>query len=93
MDVIYDPVGMIKGFSRGEYVRRVADRPVDCLKCIAWKGRAVVVGFAAGKIEQLPLNLVLLKNVSVVGIHWGAYISESRCLVRQWVTNAFVGRK
>jgi NADPH2:quinone reductase len=46
------------------------------MKCIAWKGRAVVVGFAAGKIEQLPLNLVLLKNVSVVGIHWGAYTSE-----------------
>jgi NADPH2:quinone reductase len=48
------------------------------MKCIAWKGRAVVVGFAAGKIEQLPLNLVLLKNVSVVGIHWGAYTSERR---------------
>ncbi|CCM02587.1 uncharacterized protein FIBRA_04690 [Fibroporia radiculosa] len=57
VDVIYDPVGMIK----------------DCLKCIAWKGRALVVGFAAGKIEKLPLNLVLLKNISVVGIHWGAY--------------------
>lgn len=45
----------------------------DSMKCIAWKGRALVVGFAAGQIEQLPLNLVLLKNVSVVGIHWGAY--------------------
>ncbi|KAJ3487411.1 hypothetical protein NLI96_g3564 [Meripilus lineatus] len=49
VDVIFDPVGMIK----------------DCLKCIAWKGRAIVVGFANGKIEQLPLNLVLLKNVAV----------------------------
>ncbi|EIN11815.1 NAD(P)-binding protein [Punctularia strigosozonata HHB-11173 SS5] len=57
VDVIYDPVGMIK----------------DCLKCIAWKGRALVIGFAAGKIEQLPLNLVLLKNISIVGLHWGAY--------------------
>ncbi|KZT10980.1 alcohol dehydrogenase [Laetiporus sulphureus 93-53] len=57
VDVIYDPVGLIK----------------DSLKCIAWKGRALVVGFAAGKIEQLPLNLVLLKNISIVGIHWGAY--------------------
>ncbi|KAI0733123.1 alcohol dehydrogenase [Fomitopsis betulina] len=57
VDVIYDPVGMIK----------------DCLKCIAWKGRALVVGFAAGQIEKLPLNLVLLKNISIVGIHWGAY--------------------
>ncbi|OSX66277.1 hypothetical protein POSPLADRAFT_1132996 [Postia placenta MAD-698-R-SB12] len=57
VDVVYDPVGLIR----------------DCLKCIAWKGRALVVGFAAGQIEKLPLNLVLLKNISIVGIHWGAY--------------------
>ncbi|KAH9839446.1 alcohol dehydrogenase [Rhodofomes roseus] len=57
VNVVYDPVGMIR----------------DSLKCIAWKGRAVVVGFAAGQIEKLPLNLVLLKNISIVGIHWGAY--------------------
>ncbi|KZO98968.1 alcohol dehydrogenase [Calocera viscosa TUFC12733] len=60
VDVIYDPVGLIK----------------DSLKCIAWKGRAVVVGFAGGKIEQLPSNLILLKNISVVGVHWGAYIKN-----------------
>lgn len=59
-DVIYDPVGLIK----------------DSLKCIAWKGRAIVVGFAAGKIEQLPSNIILLKNISVVGLHWGAYIKH-----------------
>ncbi|KAF8503081.1 alcohol dehydrogenase [Gautieria morchelliformis] len=57
VDVIYDPVGLIR----------------DSLKCIAWKGRAVVVGFVGGEIEKLPLNLVLLKNISIVGIHWGAY--------------------
>lgn len=56
-DVVYDPVGLIR----------------DSLKCIAWKGRALVVGFVAGEIEKLPLNLVLLKNISIVGIHWGAY--------------------
>ncbi|KAG9098466.1 hypothetical protein FS749_003752 [Ceratobasidium sp. UAMH 11750] len=59
VDVIYDPVGLIK----------------DSLKCIAWKGRALVVGFAAGQIEKLPMNLVLLKNISIVGVHWGAYMS------------------
>jgi NADPH2:quinone reductase len=63
---------------------------LDSLKCIAWKGRAVVVGFAGGKIEkvlvlqtvasvlnvsQLPLNLVLLKNIEITGVHWGAYAS------------------
>jgi len=58
VDVIYDPVGLIQ----------------DSLKCIAWKGRAVVVGFAGGKIEKLPLNLVLLKNIEVTGLHWGAYV-------------------
>jgi len=57
VDVVYDPVGLI----------------ADCLKCIAWKGRALVVGFAAGNIEKLPLHLVLLKNISIVGVHWGAY--------------------
>ncbi|KAI5123944.1 hypothetical protein M0805_006358 [Coniferiporia weirii] len=57
VNVVYDPVGRIR----------------DCLKCIAWKGRAVVVGFAGGEIEKLPLNLVLLKNIAITGIHWGAY--------------------
>lgn len=59
-DVIYDPVGLVK----------------DSLKCVAWKGRVLVVGFAAGQIEKLPLNLVLLKNISIVGIHWGAYTQK-----------------
>ncbi|KAK0195588.1 alcohol dehydrogenase [Armillaria mellea] len=59
-DVIYDPVGLIK----------------DTLKCIAWKGRALVIGFAAGTIEKIPMNLILLKNVSVVGTHWGAYTTQ-----------------
>ncbi|KAE9411464.1 NAD(P)-binding protein [Gymnopus androsaceus JB14] len=57
VDVVYDPVGMIQA----------------SLKCIAWKGRALVVGFAAGSIEKIPMNLVLLKNISLVGVHWGAY--------------------
>ncbi|KAK2463267.1 hypothetical protein APHAL10511_004922 [Amanita phalloides] len=57
VDVVFDPVGMIN----------------DCLKCIAWKGRALVIGFAGGTIEKVPMNLVLLKNISLVGLHWGAY--------------------
>ncbi|KZV96520.1 NAD(P)-binding protein [Exidia glandulosa HHB12029] len=57
VDVVYDPVGLIR----------------ESLKCIAWKGRAVVVGFTGGAIENLPLNVVLLKNVAVTGLHWGAY--------------------
>ncbi|KJA19906.1 hypothetical protein HYPSUDRAFT_841928 [Hypholoma sublateritium FD-334 SS-4] len=57
VDVIYDPVGLIN----------------DALKCIAWKGRALVIGFAAGTIEKVPMNIILLKNISLVGLHWGAY--------------------
>ncbi|KAF9501485.1 alcohol dehydrogenase [Pleurotus eryngii] len=57
VDVVYDPVGLIR----------------DSLKCIAWKGRALVIGFAGGEIEKIPMNLVLLKNISIVGLHWGAY--------------------
>lgn len=43
------------------------------LKVIAWNGRIVVVGFAGGDIEKVPTNLLLLKNVEVTGVHWGAY--------------------
>ena len=58
-DVIYDSVG-------GE----ITDRS---LKCIAWNGRLLVIGFASGKIPELKLNRVLLKNIAVVGLHWSAY--------------------
>jgi len=69
VDVIFDPVGII----------------TDTLKCIAWKGRALVIGFAAGKIEKVPMNLVLLKNVSIVGMHWGAYkVKEPEHIITVW---------
>ncbi|KAF3939827.1 hypothetical protein ABW19_dt0204129 [Dactylella cylindrospora] len=43
------------------------------MKCINWNGRILVIGFAGGSIEKVALNRVLLKNISIVGIHWGAY--------------------
>jgi len=58
-DVIYDSVG-------GD----VFDRS---LKCIAWNGRLLVIGFASGTIPSVAANRILLKNISVVGLHWGAY--------------------
>ena len=57
VDIVYDPVGMVD----------------KSTKCIAWNGRILVVGFAAGSIEKMALNKVLLKNISIVGIHWGMY--------------------
>jgi NADPH:quinone reductase-like Zn-dependent oxidoreductase len=59
-DVVYDPVG-------GD----VFDRS---LKCIAWEGRILVIGFASGRIPELAANKVLLKNISVVGLFWGQYL-------------------
>jgi NADPH2:quinone reductase len=58
-DVIYDPVG-------GE----IFD---GSMKCIAWNGRLLVIGFAGGVIPEVKVNRILLKNISVVGLHWGAY--------------------
>ncbi len=58
-DVVYDGVG-------GAYAEPV-------FRSIAWRGRYLVVGFAAGDIPQLPLNLPLLKGASVVGVFWGEF--------------------
>jgi NADPH2:quinone reductase len=58
-DVIYDPVG-------GE----IFDLST---KCISFGGRLLVIGFASGRIPSIQLNRVLLKNIAIVGLHWGAY--------------------
>jgi len=58
-DIIYDSVG--------------GDVTDASLKCIAWNGRLLVIGFASGRIPEVKLNRVLLKNISLVGLHWGAH--------------------
>jgi NADPH2:quinone reductase len=58
-DVIYDPVG-------GIYAE-------PAFRSIAWRGRYLVVGFANGEIPRLPLNLMLLKGASLVGVFWGDF--------------------
>jgi NADPH2:quinone reductase len=59
VDVVYDPVG--------------SDYSEPALRSMAWRGRFLVVGFAAGKIPSLPLNLTLLKGCAIVGVFWGAF--------------------
>jgi len=59
VDVIYDPIG-------GRYAEAA-------LRAIAWQGRFLVVGFAAGDIPKLPLNLVLLKSCDIRGVFWGSW--------------------
>jgi NADPH:quinone reductase len=62
-DVIYDPVG-------GAYTEAA-------LRAIAWEGRFLVIGFAAGEIPKLPLNLVLLKGCDVLGVYWGSFVERN----------------
>jgi len=59
VNVVYDPVG-------GAYSELA-------LRDMAWNGRFLVVGFAAGEIPKVPLNLALLKGCSIVGVFWGAF--------------------
>ena len=59
IDVVYDPIG-------GPYSEAA-------LRSLAWEGRFLVVGFAAGDIPKLPLNLVLLKSCDVRGVYWGSW--------------------
>ena len=46
------------------------------MKCVAWNARLLVVGFAAGEIERVAMNRVLLKNISILGLHWGLYAQK-----------------
>ena len=60
---------------RGEdWVERVKEITDASLKCIAWNGQLLVIGFASGRIPEVKLNRVLLKNISLVGLHWGAHV-------------------
>jgi len=68
-DVIYDPVG-------GEIGERST-------KCIAFEGRLVVIGFTSGKFSNFVANHVLVKNYSVIGLHWGAYRQNNPAKIEQ----------
>jgi len=67
VDIVIDPVG-------GELFNA-------CLRTLAWGGRLVVIGFASGEIPAVKTNYLLLKNLSVIGLHWGDYLRREP----QWV--------
>ena len=59
VDVVYDPVG-------GDFTEQA-------LRAMAWNGRHLIIGFAAGDIPKIPANLALLKGCSVIGVFWGSF--------------------
>ena len=66
VDVVYDPVG--------------GDFSEPALRCVGWRGRYLVVGFAAGEIPKIALNLLLLKGSSLVGVFWGEFLRREPAL-------------
>lgn len=70
-DVIYDPVG--------------GDVFDGSTRCIGFEGRLLTIGFAGGRIPSVAVNRILLKNVSVVGVHLGLYQRRGSPLIERWV--------
>lgn len=71
VDIVVDPVG--------------GDRFLDSIRCLSEDGRLLVIGFTAGEIPSVQVNRLLLKNVSVVGVGWGAYVlTRPGFLKQQW---------
>jgi len=62
VDIVYDPVG--------------GNLAEAAFRSIAWNGRYLVIGFAAGDIPALPFNLPLLKGASIVGVFWGSFLQH-----------------
>jgi NADPH:quinone reductase len=53
--------------------------------CIAFEGRLLLIGFAGGRITEAATNRVLLKNFSILGVHWGLYRQRDAAMVRRWM--------
>ena len=75
VDVVFDPVG--------------GDVFDASLRCIAWGGRLLVIGFAAGRVPQIPANILLVKNVAAMGLYWGSYRKQAPALVAQQFADLF----
>ena len=63
VDVVYDPVG--------------GDLAQQALRSLAWHGRYLVIGFAAGDIPNFPANIALLKEASIIGVWWGTWLAKN----------------
>lgn len=74
-DVVFDPVG-----------GAMFDAS---LRCVAWGARLLVIGFAAGAVPQIPANILLVKNISAVGLYWGGYRQHAPDLLRAQFADLF----
>lgn len=74
-DVIYDPVGG-DAFDAG-------------LRSVAWGARVIIIGFASGRIPHAPANILLVKNIDVIGFYWGSYQARKPQLLRDSYTKLF----
>ncbi|MEM9442124.1 MAG: NADPH:quinone oxidoreductase family protein [Pseudomonadota bacterium] len=59
VDVVFDPIG--------------GDVFEASLRSTAWSGRVIIIGFAGGRVQQVPANILLVKNISAIGFYWGSY--------------------
>ena len=75
VDIVYDPVG-------GDYTE-------VALRSVGWRGRYLVVGFAAGEIPKIPINLLLLKGSALVGVFWGDFVRREPALNVENMTQLF----
>jgi len=66
-DVVFDPVG--------------GDAFDQALRAVNWEARMLIIGFAAGRIQAVPANLILVKNISVIGVVWGAQAERDPVLI------------
>lgn len=70
-DVVYDPVG--------------GDAFDQALRAVNWEARMLVIGFASGRIQAAPANLILVKNISVIGVVWGAQAERDPALISRYL--------
>ncbi len=75
VDVVYDPVG--------------GDVFDQSLRCMSWCGRLVLIGFASGTVPQIPANILLVKNLTVLGLYWGSYRRHRPDLLADAFTELF----
>jgi NADPH2:quinone reductase len=74
-DVIYDSVG--------------GDVTDKSLRCIAWDGRLLIVGFASGRIAEIPANRLLLKNAAAIGVFWGGHKRANPAVIKPTLDDVF----